>query len=40
MQMDAVIQRGDAKAGHPERSIKVDPPIALVVVKSARRIIR
>jgi hypothetical protein len=35
MQMDTGIQRADAKAGHPERSIKVDPPIAVVVVRSA-----
>jgi hypothetical protein len=31
-QMDQVIQQADAKSGHPERTVKVDPPIFLVVV--------
>jgi len=33
-QMDQVIQLADAKADHPERSVKIDPPIFLVVVKT------
>ncbi len=32
MQMDQQIQRANAKAGHPEQTVKVDPPIFLVVV--------
>jgi hypothetical protein len=32
MTMDQVVQRADAKTGHPERSNKIDPPIFLVVV--------
>ena len=34
MQMDQAVQLADAKAGHPERSTKVDPPVFLVVVKN------
>lgn len=34
-QMESMVQQADAKRGHPEFSIKVEPPIALVVVKSA-----
>jgi hypothetical protein len=34
MQMDQVVQQADAKAGHPELSVKIDPPIFLVVVRS------
>ena len=26
------MQRANAKAGHPEVSVKIDPPIALVVI--------
>jgi hypothetical protein len=33
-QMDQVVQQADAKIGHPEVSVKVDPTIFLVVVKS------
>jgi hypothetical protein len=34
MQMDQEVQQATAKAGHPELSFKVDPPVFLVVVKS------
>jgi len=32
--MDQVLQEVDAKSGHPERSVKIDPPIFSVVVKT------
>ena len=34
MQMETVIQQANARSGHPEIGTKVEPPIALVVVKS------
>jgi len=34
-QLETVLQQSQAKAGHPEVGFKVDPPIALVVVKTA-----
>jgi hypothetical protein len=34
MQMDTIVQQSNAKAGHPEYSVKIDPPVSLVVVKS------
>jgi hypothetical protein len=34
-QLETVLQQSTAKAGHPEKSFKVDPAMALVVVKSA-----
>jgi hypothetical protein len=34
-QMETSVQQADAKRGHPEFSIRVEPPIALVVVRSA-----
>ena len=34
-QRETVEQRGRAQSGHPEVSVKIDPPITLVVVKSA-----
>jgi hypothetical protein len=35
-QLEQVIQLGNAKAGHPEIGVKVDPAIFVVVVKSNR----
>ena len=32
-QMDQVVQQAVAKGGHPERSVKIDPPIFLVRVR-------
>ncbi len=40
VQMDQEIQLADAKAGHPEHTVKVDPPIFLVVVKSEKHTTR
>jgi len=33
-QMETVLQQANARAGHPEHGVKVDPSIALVIVKS------
>ena len=34
-QKETLDQRAQAKAGHPERTVKIDPPIAVMVVKWA-----
>jgi hypothetical protein len=33
-QLDQVVQEAEAKEGHPELSVKIDPPISLVTIKT------